>query len=69
MNLQQIKDAVESGKVVCWSSPAYVVAKDATGQWLIVCLHNGSAIGLTWRDGVTLNGKTEEFFIREDQPS
>lgn len=64
MNLQEIKQAVESGKAVYWASRAYRVVKDDVGQWLIVCL-NGSTIGLTWRDGVTLNGKPEEFFVAE----
>lgn len=65
MNLQQIKEATESGKVVYWASLAYRVIKDNLGQWLIVCTLNDYTIGLTWRDGTTLNGSPEQFFTRE----
>lgn len=64
MTLNEIKAAVDQGKTVCWSNEAYDVVKGG-GQYLIVCLHNDHAIGLTWRDGVTMNGKPEEFFIKE----
>ena len=35
------------------------VIKDKIGQFLIVC-KTGYCIGLTWKDGVTLNG--EDFY-------
>jgi hypothetical protein len=63
MTLQEIKDAVLAGKTVHWASKAYVVVKDNVGQWLIECRLNESCIGLTWSDGVTMNGKEDEFFI------
>lgn len=63
MTLDEIKQAVEDGKTVHWASRAYKVVKDDVGQWLIVCTLNNHAIGLTWRDGVTMNGKPEEFFL------
>ncbi|NTV02441.1 MAG: hypothetical protein HGB04_06600 [Chlorobiaceae bacterium] len=63
MTLPEIKDAVESGKRVCWSSDAYAVARDSIGQWLIKCRVNGSCIGLTWLDGKTLNGDQEDFYV------
>ena len=62
MNLQEIKAAIESGKHVCWSNRAYDVVKDSKGQWLIVCNLNGYTCGLTWLDGVTMNGNPDEFF-------
>jgi hypothetical protein len=65
MNLNQIKEAINSGKRVFWSTKAYEVICDKKGQWLIVCSLNGYTIGLTWRDGVTMNGKESEFFIGE----
>ncbi len=65
MNLNQIKEAIKSGKRVFWSNKAYEVIQDKIGQWLIVCSLNGYTIGLTWRDGVTMNGKESEFFIGE----
>ena len=64
MNLQEIKQAVDSGKVVHWSNVAYEVRKDNyTGQYNIKCLLNDHMIGLTWMDGTTMNGKESEFFI------
>ena len=42
----------------------YEVVKDKYNQWFIVC-YIGNTIGLTWRDGKTLNGKEEEFYIGE----
>ena len=63
MTLQEIKDAVERGDRVIWSNESYVVKKDTLGQWHIVCELNDNCIGLTWKDGVTLNGKPSEFRI------
>jgi len=62
MTLQEIKAAVEAGKAVHWSNDAYKVVKDKLGQWLIVCTLNDYTIGLTWQDGVTLNGREEDFY-------
>lgn len=67
MNLQQIKQAVDGGKVVCWSNENYRVVHDCKNQWLIVCGLNGYTTGLTWADGVTMNCNSEdEFFILEN---
>lgn len=63
MTLDEIKQAVEAGKTVHWATRSYRVVKDSVGQWLIVCDLNNYAIGLTWRDGVTVNGKPEDFFL------
>lgn len=62
MTLDQIKAAVDAGKPVAWQNPGYRVIKDRIGQYLIVNEWNDYAIGLTWRDGVTLNGRPDEFF-------
>lgn len=62
MTLAEIKSTVERGGRVCWVNQAYEVIKDRLGQWLIKCSRNGSCIGLTHLDGVTLNGKEEDFF-------
>jgi hypothetical protein len=59
--LEEIKQAVDQGLPVYWQNAGYQVIKDSLGHYLIQ--HQaGSCIGLTWRDGVTLNGKPEEFF-------
>lgn len=70
MTLQEIKDTVEAGKTVHWATEAYTVIKDqlrdGTCQWLIGYNHgqrDANYIGLTWRDGVTVNGRPEQFFI------
>lgn len=63
MTLNEIKQAIEQGNTVHWSNKAYVVIKDSVGQYLIKCNLNDSCIGLTWLDGVTMNGKESEFFV------
>ena len=70
MTLEEIKTAVKAGKTVHWASKAYNVECDKIGQWLIHCTTNDTYIGLTWRDGVTLNGRPEQFFVEgeEDKP-
>lgn len=67
MNAKEIKAAVLAGKVVYWVNGMYQVVCDACNQWFIVCNANGHAIGLTWRDGVTLNGEPEEFYTPEQK--
>lgn len=62
MTLQEIKLAVDKGKDVYWDNMAYTVIKDIKGQYFIKG-HNHS-IGLTWADGITLNGKEQEFFTQ-----
>jgi hypothetical protein len=70
MTLAEIKSAIEEGKTVCWASDSYRVVKDKIGQYLIGYNIGGRGenyIGLTWRDGVTLNGKEEEFYIKTEK--
>jgi len=64
MKLAEIKTAVMAGKTVHWSSDAYVVIyAPRIEEFLIKCLLNDHCIGLTWKDGVTMNGKPSQFFI------
>lgn len=65
MTLEQIKQAIAEGKKVYWASLAYDVIKDDIGQYLIKCNLNGSCVGLTWRDGVTMNESEDDFFTME----
>ena len=65
MTLGQIKEAVLSGKNVYWANLNYKVIVDSIGQWLIWSQCNDYYIGLTWQDGVTVNGKPEEFFVAQ----
>ena len=69
MNINDIKTAVDAGKTMHWVNTGYVVRKDCLGQYLIVYLPNGSAIGLTNRAGTQLNGVEGEFFIAECEAS
>lgn len=62
MTLPEIQSAVQSGHRVFWGNERYEVFHDAaTGDWRIKC-DNGHIIGLTWQDGVTLNGRPEQFY-------
>ena len=63
MTLEQIKAAVDNGHTVHWMNPGYKVIKDQRGEYQIVFTPNNHCIGLTHRDGVTLNGKPTEFYI------
>jgi hypothetical protein len=73
VNLAEIKASVEGGHTVHWASKAYRVIKDNLGQWFIKCDMNAYCIGLTWRDGpskslrdgVTMNGREEQFFLSD----
>lgn len=64
MDLDEIKSAVDAGLPVRWSNDRYEVRKGKNGQYLITSRPNGYAIGLTWADGSTLNGKEEDFYIK-----
>ena len=65
-SLEAIKTAVDSGKTVCWSNSNYQIVishpRSYQTEYLIKCLDNDSCIGLTWRDGKTLNGKLKDFY-------
>lgn len=68
MTLDEIKAAVERGDTVHWANPLYTVIRDSIGQWLIAYMPGTSHenyIGLTWMDGVTMNGRPGEFYIGE----
>lgn len=66
MTLEQIKDFVNNGQEVYWSSKAYIVINDKLGQWFIKCLANNHCIGLTDMAG-NLSGKENNFFIGESK--
>lgn len=61
-SVEDIKEAVDAGKIVYHNSNGYEVVKDNLGQYLIVCRMNDYTIGLTSKDGRKLNGKLEEFY-------
>ena len=63
MTLEEIKEAVDAGKLVRWSNENYDVIKDSLGHYLIRCESNQNYCGLTHRDGVTMNGTEDQFYI------
>ena len=54
---------MDAGKTVYWHHNGYQVIKDSIGQYLIKCLWNDYCIGLTHKDGITLNGEAKAFYI------
>ena len=63
MTINEIKTAVDKGIPVYWLTLNYMVIKDSLNQYMIKSLSNNHCIGLTWDDGMTLNGKENDFFI------
>ena len=64
MTLAEIHRALDEGLPVHWQSPSYGVERSAgCGTCVIRSLSTGHCICLTWADGITLNGKEDEFFI------
>ena len=63
MKLNEIKKAVNQGKVVHWSNGNYQVVKENDDY--VIKASNGHIIGLTWSDGKTLNGEEKDFFISD----
>ena len=64
MTLAEIKKAIAENKEVRWSNDGYKVYKDNIGQYLITFTPNEHTIGLTWLDGITLNGDKKDFYIK-----
>lgn len=65
MELAEIKEAVLAGKTVHWSNEGYVVTHH-NGRFGIKFIPSGHYIGLTWADGVTMNGREEDFYLAGD---
>ena len=65
MTADGIRRAVDAGYDIRWANDAYQVRKDKNGEYLIVCFNNDNCIGLTARDGVTLNGNPENFYVKK----
>ena len=63
MTVNEIKTAVDNGKVVKWYNDGYTVI--ALKSDYLILYKSDVCIGLTWKDGKTLNGKESEFYIKE----
>lgn len=68
MTLEQIKAAVASGLKVCWKNGAYVVTGSGNDHLITFCkgYRHENSIGLTWKDGSTLNGAATDFYVHAD---
>ena len=68
MTLEQIKVAVRMGLKVCWKNGSYVVT--GSGSDYLITFGKGSrhenSIGLTWKDGCTMNGDPKDFYVHAD---
>lgn len=65
MELEEIKAAVDAGKLVHWSNAAYTVHPDQLGGYLVTYRRGHSSansVGLTTRAG-DLVGQPEQFFL------
>ena len=68
MKLEEIKTAVLAGKTVHWANSLYEVRYSSKiDEFQVVCTLNDYTNGLTHRDGVTMNGEEEEFYIKENK--
>ena len=69
MTLVEIKTAVNAGNKVFWVNENYEVRKclrhNNEEYFFIYCVSNSNVIGLNHADGITLNGKEEEFYIED----
>jgi hypothetical protein len=68
MTLDEIKTAVDEGKIVCWKNPMYQVKKNGA-HYDVECQFNGDTSGLTWQDGVTMDYDEMDFFIEKSDPA
>ena len=66
MTLQEILQALQNNKIVHWSSDLYAVSGSGydAQKCNVVFLPTNNMIGLTWLDGVTLNGEEKDFYIK-----
>jgi hypothetical protein len=63
MNVKEIKQAVDKGLTVKWANDLYDVVK-GKDDYYIICSSNSHCIGLTHKDGITLNGEESKFYIK-----
>lgn len=60
MTVEEIKAAVDAGKKVFYKNETYEVVQNKE-DYDIWCKSNDYRVGLTWMDGVTLNGNEKDF--------
>jgi len=66
VDAKEIKRAIDEGLGVYWCTTECRVWKDEKSNgYFISSEATGHMIGLTWANSETLNGKEDEFFIKE----
>ena len=67
MKVEEIKKAVDDGKLVFWKNSSYRVIKDNLNQYLIQYTPNKHCVGLTNKKGV-LNENEKNFYTITFKP-
>ncbi len=62
MTLAEIKEAVNKNIEVYYKSSNYVITRSGDEYYIMSLGGDEHTIGLTWMDGITMNGKEEDFF-------
>lgn len=65
INAEEIKKAVDEGHKVFCDTKGYEVVKSTKGDYSINFINSDYFIGLTWKDGQTLNGSKFWYDIAE----
>lgn len=66
MTLLEIKTSLAMGHRVYWQTLLYEVTSVVSQEginYYITCNTTQHKIGLVWADGLTLNGREEDFFL------
>lgn len=67
MKLAEIRRALDEGLRVHWQTRDYeVIRSTGSSECFIKCIATCHCIGLTHADGVTLNGREEDFFVESE---
>lgn len=60
MTFNEILEALEAGKEVCWSNAGYTIIKDKFNQLFVMFRSNGACFGL-----LPFDGSLDEYFVNE----
>lgn len=64
--IDEIKAAVDSGKMVYWKNEAYPVIRDSLGQYFVICTLTQMCHGLTNAQDTQLSGEIADFYIENN---
>jgi len=63
MNIDEIKAAVDEGKIIHWGNDNYVVIKNNGGRYKIKSKEDNSCINLSWLENPASSIREDEFFV------